>query len=541
MFERARFNRRSQLDGETVDQYIAVLHNLAKNCDYGKLKSELIRDRIVVGIRDSALSQRLQLDPDLTLEKAMRVARQWEAVQEQQEILREAADSKELDSTVIKHKQQLQTGQSHLSRCLCCGRDHHQNGRCPLNGKTVQFKLDTGSEVTVISCNTFKTLGCQELKTSSKILYGPGKQPLDVMGQFLAKITYKDAHSQEPIFVVRGLNSNLLGLPALRALQLVARTDAISQYEEQIYQKYPHLFTGLGTLGPEYTIKLKANALPYALSMPRSVPLPLRDKVKKELDRMESMGVISRVDGPSEWCAGMVVVPKMGSESVRICVDLRPLNESVLRDNFPLPKVDENLAKLSGATVFSKLDANCGFWQIPLAKHVQLLTTFITHFGRYCFTKLPFGISCAPELFQKKMSDILQDIEGKLCQMDDVLVFGSSQEEHDDRLKAVLKRIEEAEITKPLRELLSSRNCWLWGSKHDKAFLKLKTEVTKLSILAHYYPQCEVKISADASSFGLGAALLQKENNEWRPVAFASGLPLSDDDFVAVYDHLESQ
>ena len=82
----------------------------------------------MVGIRDSALSQRLQLDPDLTLEKTMRVARQREAVQEQQEILREAADSKEIDSTVIKHKQQLQTGQSHLSRCLCCGRDHHQNG-----------------------------------------------------------------------------------------------------------------------------------------------------------------------------------------------------------------------------------------------------------------------------------------------------------------------------------------------------------------------------------------------------------------------------
>ena len=79
-----------------------------------------------------------------------------------------------------------------------------------------------------------------------------------------------------------------------------------------------------------------------------------------------------------------------------------------------------------------------------------------------------------------------------------------------------------AEITKPLRELLSSRNCWLWGSKHDEAFLKLKKEVTKPSILAHYNPQCEVKISADASSFGLGAALLQKENNEWRPVAFAS-------------------
>ncbi|KAL5474581.1 hypothetical protein EMCRGX_G026549 [Ephydatia muelleri] len=285
------------------------------------------------------------------------------------------------------------------------------------------------------------------------------------------------------------MNSNLLGLPALRALQLVARTDAISQYEEQIYQKYPHLFTGLGTLEPEYTIKLKANALPYALSTPRSVPLPLRDKVKKELDRMESMGVIFRVDGPSEWCAGMVVVTKKGSESVRICVDLRPLNESVQRENFPLPKVDENLAQLSGATVFSKLDANCHFWQIPLAKHVQLLMTFITPFGRYCFTKLLFGISYAPELVQKRMSDILQDIEGKLFQMDGAVDQRGIQAD-PEKTSAILKlptpkNIAElrrllgmvnqfgkfsphiAEITKPLRELLSSSYGALNMTRHS--------------------------------------------------------------------------
>ena len=114
------------------------------------LKSELIRDRIVVGIRDSALSQRLQL------EKAMRVACQREAIQEQQEILREAADSKELDSSVIKHKQQLQTGQSHLSRCLCCGRDHHQNGRCPARA-AVCFKCQKKGHFARLSIKTSET------------------------------------------------------------------------------------------------------------------------------------------------------------------------------------------------------------------------------------------------------------------------------------------------------------------------------------------------------------------------------------------------
>ena len=80
---------------------------------------------------------------------------------------------------------------------------------------------------------------------------------------------------------------------------------------------------------------------------------------------MESLGVIYHADEPTQWCAGMVVVPKK-SGAVWICVDFRPLNDSVLRETDPLPKVDHTHAQLAGATVFSKIDANCGFWQIPL-------------------------------------------------------------------------------------------------------------------------------------------------------------------------------
>ena len=99
--------------------------------------------------------------------------------------------------------------------------------------KWVHFKLDTGSEVTVIYYSTFETLGHQELETASKILYGPGKHPLDFMWQYAAKITYKNAHSQEQI--CKGTELKHPYVTSLRALQLVARTDAISQYEEQIY------------------------------------------------------------------------------------------------------------------------------------------------------------------------------------------------------------------------------------------------------------------------------------------------------------------
>ena len=141
---------------------------------------------------------------------------------------------------------------------------------------------------------------------------------------------------------------------------------------------------------------------------------------------MEEMGVISKVNEPTPWCAGMVVVPKK-SGAVRICVDLKALNENVLRETHPILKVDDTLAQLTGATIFSKLDANSGFWQIPLSDKSKLLTTFITPFGQYAFNKLPFSISSAPELFQK-VSKILEGLDGVVCLMDIVLVFGKDQE-----------------------------------------------------------------------------------------------------------------
>ena len=76
---------------------------------------------------------------------------------------------------------------------------------------------------------------------------------------------------------------------------------------------------------------------------------------------MEQNGVIAKVNQPTEWCSGMVVVPKANSK-VRICVDLTRLNESVKQERHPLPAVDQTLAQLAGAKVFTKLDANSGFW-----------------------------------------------------------------------------------------------------------------------------------------------------------------------------------
>ena len=137
---------------------------------------------------------------------------------------------------------------------------------------------------------------------------------------------------------------------------------------------------------------------------------------------MLEQGVISPVTPPTEWCAGIVPVLKPNGK-VRICVDLTELNKAVQLEVHPMPSVDESLAKLGNSKIFSKLDANSGFLQIPLDEESRLLTTFVTPFGRYCFNRLPFGISSAPEIFQRTMSRILEGLDGTICQMDNILVF----------------------------------------------------------------------------------------------------------------------
>ena len=294
-----------------------------------------------------------------------------------------------------------------------------------------QPEIDTGAEVLIISEKIFtNSLNGVNLQQTTKRWCGPDQKPLEVLGELLVTLSYNDNSCSQQVYVVRHLKQNLLGLPAIKALHLLMLLNSVSH---SIPDQYPTLFKGLGTFPEAYDIKLKSDAQPFALFTPKNVPLPLRKKVEEELARMESLQVISKIDEPTPWCAGMVVIPKKSSDSVHICVDFRPLNDSVLREVHSLPKVEEPLVQLSGATVFSKIDANCGFWQIPLTERSRPFTTFIIPFGRYCFNKLPFGICSAPEHFQKQMNNILSGLPGVLCHMDDVLIFGSTQQEHDDQ------------------------------------------------------------------------------------------------------------
>ena len=160
----------------------------------------------------------------------------------------------------------------------------------------------------------------------------------------------QDTFSVQDIYVVKGLIKPLLGRPANQALGIIISNvnsssvdaDLGTQKTESYYRaRYPNVFKKLGKTNWTYTIALYPDAKPFALSVLRRVPLPLMDKVKVELTRMEKLGVISRIDDPTEWRAGMVVVPKS--------IYFTKLNMSVKREHFPLPSVEESLAKLANA------------------------------------------------------------------------------------------------------------------------------------------------------------------------------------------------
>ena len=287
-----------------------------------------------------------------------------------------------------------------------------------------------------------------QLNPPRRTLRGPSQDILPVRGWFTGILNANGQETREDIYVVSDLHKPLLGRPAISALGLLKRVQAIewcigANNPEDLF---PKLFQGLGKTQGEYKIKLKEGATPFSLTTPRRVAIPLMKPVKAELDRMQELGVITPIQDPTEWCAGMVVVPKPDGK-VRICVDLTKLNENVCRELHPLPIVEQTLAQISGAQIFSKLDANLGFWQVPLSRESALLTSFITPFGRYYFNRLPFGITSAPEHFQRRMTAMLGNMEGTVCLMDDILGYRKTKEEHDRRLYMVLDRLQASGIT----------------------------------------------------------------------------------------------
>ncbi|RXN11392.1 Transposon Ty3-G Gag-Pol poly [Labeo rohita] len=283
---------------------------------------------------------------------------------------------------------------------------------------------------------------------------------------------------------------------------------------------YPKLCQGLGMVRQPYTIKLKPNVTPFSLATPRRVPLPLLGKVKKELERMEQLGVITKVEEPTDWCSGMVPVLKKNG-AVRIYVDLTKLNEAVCREKLRFSPRAFSEMHVDGHDVL--------IWGESQAQHDERLHTVLARIEKAGIT---FNLEKC-ELGRQEVKFLGH------------IIAESGVRPDPDKTRAVLQMKEPgtvsevrsflgmvnqlgkfipclAEKDRPLRDLLSKRNHWGWGKAQQEAFSELKRELSSTPVLALYNPNKELKLSADTSSYGLGAVLLQKEEEQWKPVVYAS-------------------
>lgn len=319
-----------------------------------------------------------------------------------------------------------------------------------VGGAEVNFKLDTGADISCLPLSYVKKINCEKnIKKSVNELYAYNNIRIKTFGQIDLVCTDTNSNCDNLITfeIVDNQFQPLLGIDACIKMKLINRLDILNiklNDTEKFVQENIYVFEGLGKIPGECRILLKENSVPN-LKYKKRIPDSLHGKLKEQLELMEAENVIAKVDYPTEWVNNLQIVEKPNG-SIRLCLDPIPLNKCIRREHFLIPTAEEIISRLSNKTVFTVLDLKSGFWQLELDRSSSDLTTFMTPFGRYRWNRVPFGICSAPEMFMEKMVRVFGDIENVEIYFDDLFINGKDQQEHDKALRIVLKRARDNNI-----------------------------------------------------------------------------------------------
>ena len=319
-----------------------------------------------------------------------------------------------------------------------------------INGKPLSMEVDTGAAVSLISYKKLKqVLPRIRIRKTTVVLRTYTSEVIPVRGEVQVNVTYGEQKKLLTLNVTKQEGPCLLGREWLTSIRLdwkmigLATVDKVQTRLHEMLKRYSEVFQDdLGTMKEiKAELKLKENASPK-FHRPRTVPFALKGAVEQELTRLEDKGILKKVSH-SSWAAPIVPVPKKDGK-VRVCGDYKvTVNPCLDVDQYPLPKSDDLFATLANGKTFSKLDLSQAYQQMVLDEASANCLTINTHLGLFQYTRLPFGVASAPAMFQRAMDLILQGIEGCICYIDDILVTGSTDEEHLERLEEVLKRLKE--------------------------------------------------------------------------------------------------
>ena len=312
--------------------------------------------------------------------------------------------------------------------------------------KDVKFKIDNGSQVNILPLKNYQALNLKGplMKARSQLSAYSG-DTLKVLGTITLNCSHTNVHTKPMFYIVDTDNPPLLGSKSSVDLNVIKQVYNVqSSYTSQdtlqdIMSEFKDVFTGVGLFPGECTIHLKPEAEPV-VHPPRKVPVALREPLKAELKRMEDSDIIAKVTEPTDWVNSLVITEKPKTGKLCVCLDPQALNKAIRRSHYPMRTLDDILPQLADAKFFSILDARSGYWSIKLSERSSYLTTFNTPYGRYHYLRLPFGLICSQDEFQRKSDEAFEGLEGFSAIVEDILVYGSSKEQHDTNLRNVLLR-----------------------------------------------------------------------------------------------------
>ena len=314
----------------------------------------------------------------------------------------------------------------------------------------IQCQLDTGATCNFMAINDLcciKQQGDPQMDSSTAKLKLYDGTIIPVLGEINLQCKANEKQQLINFEIIPGKQKPLLsghtclelGLISINCVHAVDR-------EDTLLADYKDVFEGLGCLTGNYHIEID-HSVPPVQHAPRRTPVALKKRLKQKIDEMEQKGIIAKVDKPTAWISSLVAVVK--PNKVRVCIDPRDLNKAIQRPKYQIPTLEEILPQLAEAKIFSVLDAKDGFHQVKLDESSSHLTTFWTPFGCYSYLRMPFGISSAPEEFQRRMHLIIEGLPGVAVIADDILVYGCGSDyvaDHDANLRRLLQRARESNL-----------------------------------------------------------------------------------------------
>ena len=296
----------------------------------------------------------------------------------------------------------------------------------------------------------------------------------------------------------------------------------------------------------KHTIEVEPGAVPHREGARRMSP-EKAERANQEVRSLLALGMIQPSLSP--WASGIVMVKKKSGE-LRFCCDFRPLNEVTIKDAYPLPHIDESLARLGNAKIYTSIDLAWAFWQIPLRKADHHKTAFACELGLFEWRRMPFGLCNASATFQRAIARALQKIVNRkgsmvMAYIDDIVIATETVEDHMARLREIFECLREAGFKmrvakcdfmkseiKYLGRVVSAEGVtglnatFAWGPDQQKAFNEIKKALIEATALAQPDSEGEFVLDTDASAVAISGILHQWQGapgeRRLRPIIYGS-------------------